>query len=40
MGPEVAGRRPVRLLGASVSNLTRTLNPVLAREARLPFDET
>jgi DNA polymerase IV len=35
-----AGRRPVRLLGASVSNLCTTLNPVLVREPRLPFEES
>ena len=35
-----AGRRPVRLLGASVSNLSATLQPLGVREPRLPFDET
>jgi DNA polymerase IV len=34
-----AGRRPVRLLGASVSNLCATLQPMVVREPRLPFDE-
>jgi DNA polymerase-4 len=34
-----AGRRPVRLLGASVSNLCATLQPLVVREPRLPFDE-
>ena len=34
-----AGRRPVRLLGASVSNLCATLDPVaVVREPRLPFE--
>ena len=35
-----AGRRPVRLLGASVSNLCATLYPLAVREPRLPFDES
>jgi DNA polymerase IV len=34
-----AGRRPIRLLGASVSNLCETLQPVIVREPRLPFDD-
>ena len=34
-----AGRRPVRLLGASVSNLCTTIEPVVVREPRLPFEE-
>jgi DNA polymerase-4 len=35
-----AGQRPVRLLGASVSNLCTTLEPVVVREPRLPFEES
>jgi len=34
-----AGRRPVRLLGASVSNLCAAWEPVVIREPRLPFEE-
>jgi DNA polymerase-4 len=33
-----AGRRPVRLLGVSVSNLCATIEPVVAREPKLPFE--
>ena len=35
-----AGRRPVRLLGVSVSNLCATLEPVVVREPKLPFSES
>ena len=34
-----AGRRPVRLLGASVSNLCAAIEPIVAREPKLPFGE-
>jgi DNA polymerase-4 len=34
-----AGRRPIRLLGASVSNLSTEKEPLVVREPRLPFDE-
>jgi len=33
-----AGRRPVRLLGVSVSNLCATVEPVAVREPKLPFE--
>jgi DNA polymerase-4 len=33
-----AGRRPVRLLGASVSNFCTTLQTVVVREPKLPFE--
>ncbi len=33
-----AGRRPIRLLGASVSNLCARIEPTAGREPRLPFD--
>ena len=35
-----AGRRPIRLLGASVSNLCATIEPLVVREPRLPFEES
>jgi DNA polymerase-4 len=35
-----AGRRPIRLLGASVSNFCATIPPVIIREPRLPFEES
>jgi DNA polymerase-4 len=35
-----AGRRAVRLLGVSVTNLSTTLQPVLVRHPGLPFEES
>ena len=35
-----AGRRPVRLLGASVSNFRSTPEPLVVREPRLPFEQS
>jgi len=34
-----AGRRPVRLLGASVSNLCAAVEPMVTREPKLPFGD-
>jgi DNA polymerase-4 len=34
-----AGRRPIRLLGVSVSNFCETLQPTLVREPWLPFEQ-